>query len=63
MNILQPAIETAVPHDWARTNQDRRDLAKSLVCYVSEEDMVLSRKAFLRTVIDRMLDDLVHNTQ
>jgi len=60
---LLPALDTAIPHKWAEQGWRKRELAKSLVCYVSEDDMVLSRRVFLATVIDRIQSDLENNEQ
>lgn len=61
--MLVPAIDTATPWPWKDQPKLARKITKSLICYVSPEDAVLSRKAFLRTVISRITEDLKCNTQ
>lgn len=54
---------TAVPQPWAEFPKSRRRLAKSLACYVSEDDWGLDRRSFLETVSSRIADDLRDGTQ
>lgn len=51
-----PATQTAVKHNYSRVQQG---LGTSLACYVSEDDVALNRKEFLRQVRDRIDLDLL----
>lgn len=57
------AMMTAVPWVWKKETKIRRALAKSLVCYVTEDDTGLTRKQFLHMVMSRIEDDLREGTQ
>lgn len=61
--MLKPALDTATPWPWAKQPKLAKELAQSLVCYVSEDDIFLSRKQFLATVLARIDCDLIHNDQ
>lgn len=60
---FQKATDTATPWPWKEQSKTCRSLTKSLVCYVSSDDVVLDRRSFLQTVIDRIVSDLDHNEQ
>ena len=38
------------------------ELAESLACYTSDEDLLLDRRSFLQAVQTRIESDLAHNT-
>lgn len=54
-----PAAQTAVPHTRHHYTAMQLGLAKSLACYVSDEDAKLDRRSFLENVVDRIQLDLM----
>lgn len=53
--VTLPATKTAVAQS---PSPLQLQLARSLACYVSEDDAELDRKSFISTVIDRIQLDL-----
>lgn len=58
-----PALAVKYPRKWKKNSPIVKALTKSLSCYCSGDDLDLDRKAFLRTVISRIEDDLQAGTQ
>lgn len=61
-NVHRAAWEPAIPIEAGQGDNTRRTLAYSLACYVTGDDITLTRVQFLRTVADRIEDDLRDNT-
>lgn len=53
-----PATQTAAPQN---PTYKQLELARSLACYCSDDDVELDRKAFISTVIDRIQMDILHH--
>ena len=56
--MLEPALERYHPNAWDKANRECQELSKSLWIYVTADDIVLSRQAFLRAVMHRIADDI-----
>lgn len=50
------------PAERQSISSTQKALAKSLACYVTGDDIVLTREQFLRTVAGRIADDLFDST-
>lgn len=57
------AGETATPWIWEKQSLSVQHLTKSLMCYVSGDDLELTRVEFLSSVVARIQSDLEHGDQ